>query len=121
MDNVAYAKFKDALPAVVLRKVTQGRLLYVYTNGYVLPNVPDIQGGILNNDTAMRWEDWVADNPLEPVPDDARRVCPQCQGRQRGLHRRTEEPAGGVAGRGGLLPVLRSHPLVALDLSGKFW
>ena len=43
-------------------KVEEGQLLYVYTNGYLLPNVPNIQGGILNNDAATCYEVWMMDN-----------------------------------------------------------
>ena len=34
-------------------------LLYIYTNGYVLPNVPNIQGGIFNNNAATKYDLWL--------------------------------------------------------------
>ena len=42
--------------------VADGTLLYVYTNGFVLPNVPDIQGGILNNNAARDAWVWLSEN-----------------------------------------------------------
>ena len=41
----------------------RGRLLYIYTNGFVLPNVPDIEGGILSNDSARYYDLWLRENP----------------------------------------------------------
>lgn len=43
-------------------QVEAGELLYVYTNGYVLPNVPDIEGGILNNNAALCYETWMMEH-----------------------------------------------------------
>ena len=44
--------------------VLDGRLLYVYTNGFVLVNRPNIQGGLLNNDATVYWDEYLKEQGL---------------------------------------------------------
>ena len=55
------AEFAEAKP-MLEEYVRTGDLLYVYTNGFVLPNVENINGGIFNNDVAMNWKDWLEEH-----------------------------------------------------------
>ena len=41
--------------------VQNKRLLYIYSNGYVLPNKP-FDGSILNNDGATPYDLWLREN-----------------------------------------------------------
>ena len=38
------------------KHLEEDKLLLIYTNGFVLPNRPDIKGGVFNNDAAIQWD-----------------------------------------------------------------
>ena len=49
----------DRAKPFLCKLVEAGELLYVYYNGYVLVNQPDIKGGIFNNNATLPFDEFL--------------------------------------------------------------
>lgn len=50
--------FRDAKPELEAMLET-GEILYIYYNGYILRNQPNIKGGIFNNNATVPWNEAI--------------------------------------------------------------